>query len=94
MKTRRTRVKIAYAAFTLSTVSAFLVLYFVFTSAQAAANLTAMQTQWVAAFPPLDSPFALIKWLAMVHTSSMFAYPCGGEKGASSSDLIALHRRD
>ena len=33
--------------------SAFLVLYFVFTRAQAAANLTAMQTQWAAAFPPL-----------------------------------------
>jgi hypothetical protein len=88
MNTRRTGVKIAYTAFTLSTVSAFLVLYFVFTSAQAAANLTAMQTQWSAAFPPLGSPFALIKWLATVHTSSMFAYPCGGEKGASTLTLL------
>jgi hypothetical protein len=88
MNTRRMGVKIAYAAFSLSTVSAFLVLYFVFTSAQAAANLTAMQTQWSAAFPPLGSPFALIKWLATVHTSSMFAYPCGGEKGASTLTLL------
>ena len=32
-------------------------LYFVFTRAQAAANLTAMQTQWAAAFPPLGDPF-------------------------------------
>ena len=43
-----------------------------------------MQTQWVAAFPPLTDPLALAKWLATVHTGSMFAYPCGGERGASS----------
>ena len=47
-----------------------------------------MQTQWVAAFPPLDDPLALVKWLASVHTGSMFAYPCGGERGASSLTLL------
>ena len=88
VKARRRRVWIAYAAFALSTVGAFLALYLVFTRAQAAANLTAMQTQWVAAFPPLDDPLALIKWLASVHTGSMFAYPCGGERGASSLTLL------
>ena len=82
-KVRRRGVWIAYTAFALSTVSAFFALYLVFTRAQAAANLTAMQTQWVAAFPPLSNPLALMKWLATVHTGSMFAYPCGGERGAS-----------
>ena len=56
MNARRRGVWIAYAAFALSTVAAFLALYLVFTRAQAAANLTAMQTQWVAAFPPLRRP--------------------------------------
>jgi hypothetical protein len=88
VKARRRGVWIAYAAFTLSTVCAFFALYLVFTRAQATANLTAMQTQWVAAFPPLDDPFALIKWLAIVHTGSMFAYPCGGERGASILTLL------
>ena len=85
---RQRGVWIAYAVFALSTVSAFLALYFVFTRAQAAANLTAMQTQWVSAFPPLDDPLALITWLGSVHTGSMFAYPCGGERGASSLTFL------
>ena len=88
MKAGRRGVWIAYAAFALSTVSTFLALYFVFTRAQSAANLTAMQTQWVAAFPPLYDPLALVKWLAAVHTGSMFAYPCGGERGASGLTLL------
>ena len=88
LKTRRRLVSTAYAAFAISTVNAFLVLYLVFTRAQAAANLSAMQTQWGAAFPPLDDPLALFQWLASVHTGSMFAYPCGGERGASSLTLL------
>jgi len=86
--TGRRRVWIAYVVFALSTLGTFLALYAVFTSAQAAANLTTMQTQWVAAFPPLHDPLALVRWLATVHTGSMFAYPCGGEKGASCVTLI------
>jgi hypothetical protein len=87
-KVGRRDVWIAYAVFALSTVSAFLALYLVFTKAQAAANLTAMQTQWNAAFPPLSGPLALSKWLVTVHTGSMFAYPCGGENGASGLTLL------
>ena len=92
IKARRGKVWIAYAAFSLSSTTAFVSLYLVFTRAQAVANLTAMQAQWAAAFPPLDDPFTLIKWLARAHTGSMFAYPCGGESGASSRDLLALCR--
>jgi hypothetical protein len=85
---RQRGVWIAYVVFALSTVSAFLALYLAFTRAQAAANLAAMQTQWVAAFPPLYDPIALITWLGSVHTGSMFAYPCGGERGASALTLV------
>ena len=47
-----------------------------------------MQAQWFAAFPPFENPVALIKWLVKAHTGSMFAYPCGGESGASSLTLL------
>ncbi len=84
----RRGVRIAHAAFGLSTVGTFALLYLVFTHAQSAANLTAMQVQWAAAFPPLRDPLALVKWLATDHTGSMFAYPCGGERGASSLTFL------
>ena len=84
----RSGVRIAYAAFGLSTVSTFALLYVVFTQAQSAANLAAMQVQWAGAFPPLQDPLALVKWFATVHTGSMFAYPCGGERGASSLTFL------
>jgi 4-amino-4-deoxy-L-arabinose transferase-like glycosyltransferase len=87
-KARELKVKIAYSAFALSTLGGFLILFLVFTRAQAAVNLAAMQAQWFAAFPPLENPFTLIKWLVKVHTGSMFAYPCGGESGASSLTLL------
>ncbi len=90
MKARRRDVGIAYATFVLSTAGVFLALYAAFTRAQAAATLTLMQAQWGAAFPPVDDPVALMRWLATVHTGSMFAYPCGGERGASSLTLIVF----
>jgi hypothetical protein len=88
VKSGRRRIWIAYTASALSTTGAFLLLYLIFTRAQAAANLTAMQTQWDAAFPPLSGALAIFKWLAVVHTGSMFAYPCGGERGASGLTLV------
>jgi hypothetical protein len=84
---RQRRVAIAYAGFVASTVITFLALYAIFTRAQAASTLSTMQAQWTAAFPPLDDPVALLKWLATAHTGGMFAYPCGGENGASSLTL-------
>jgi hypothetical protein len=85
---RRREVWIAYAMSSLGSLAAFLALYVVFTRAQAAANLATMQTQWGAAFPPLSDPLALVRWMVTVHTGSMFAYPCGGERGASSFTLL------
>ena len=88
MRARRCRVWSAYVCFVASTLLTFLGLYVVFTRAQAASTLSTMQAQWTAAFPPLDDPVPLIKWLATVHTGGMFAYPCGGENGASSATLL------
>jgi hypothetical protein len=85
---RQRRVWCAYAFFVASTMTTFLALYALFTRAQAASTLSAMQTQWTAAFPPLGDCGALLKWLAAAHTGGMFAYPCGGENGASSLTLL------
>ncbi len=87
-KVSRRPVWIAYATFALGTVGVFVGLYLAFTKAQAGATLSSMQAQWGAAFPPLQNPLALAKWLATVHTGSMFAYPCGGERGASSLTVL------
>jgi hypothetical protein len=87
-RTRQVAVRAAYGTFAASTAGAFVALYAVFTRSQAAATLSVMQTQWVAAFPPLADPLALIRWLMTVHTGSMFAYPCGGERGASSLSFL------
>jgi hypothetical protein len=83
-KTGRRGVWVAYATFALSTAGTFLGLYVLFIHAQAAATLTTMQVPWAAGFPPLDDPWALVRWIVTVHTGDMFAYPCGGERGASS----------
>ncbi len=87
-RARRRTVWIAYATFGLSTVGVFVALYFAFTRAQSNSTLAGMQAQWVAAFPPLGDPVKLAGWLATVHTGSMFAYPCGGERGGSALTLL------
>jgi hypothetical protein len=73
----------AYVTLSVVTVVSFLVLYATFTRHQAAASLAPMQVQWMAGFPPLHGVPALARWFVTVHTGDMFAYPCGGEKGAS-----------
>ncbi len=88
VKAERPRIWISYTAFALSTVGVFLTLFFCFTRAQAAATLTVMQAQWGAAFPPLEDALRLAAWLVTVHTGSMFAYPCGGERGTSILTLL------
>ena len=49
--------------------------------------LLALQSYWADSFPPLDSPVRLVKWLITTHAGSMFAYPGGGNRGASSMTL-------
>jgi hypothetical protein len=88
LRLKRRVLIIPFIAVCLSAVGTFALLYFAFTRAQSSANLGPMQSQWSGAFPPLESPYALAKWLAIVHTGSMFAYPCGGEMGASSLTLF------
>lgn len=80
-------VRVAYSAFLLATAATFLGLFVVFTGAQASATLGTMRAQWGQGFPPRNDPTGLARWLVSVHTGGMFAYPCGGEHGASAATL-------
>jgi hypothetical protein len=42
---------------------------------------------WAEWFPP-SQPVALAKWLAVVHTGNLFAYPVGGRDGASAPTFM------
>jgi hypothetical protein len=43
----------------------------------------AMIDCWADHFPPCENPLRLVGWLALTHTSEMFAYPIGAEDGGS-----------
>ena len=81
---------VAYIGFLGATAGSFTGLYLLFTRAQESATLAGMSAQWATGFPPLRDPLALVAWLVRVHTGSMFAYPCGGERGASVLTSIAV----
>jgi hypothetical protein len=69
-------------------VATFLGLFLAFTDSQAAATLSTMRAQWGQGFPPLGDVRSFAAWLVTVHTGGMFAYPCGGERGASTLTLV------
>jgi hypothetical protein len=58
------------------------------------ANLTQRELErtedyWRDAFPPLDWPVGLAKWLAEAHTGELLAHPFGGKHGASTLTALA-----
>jgi hypothetical protein len=46
-----------------------------------------LQTYWADAFPPA-SPWPLAKWLALIHTGRMMAYPAGDANGGSAATFL------
>ncbi len=49
-----------------------------------------MQSYWADGFPP-SSPWPLLKWLVLVHTGQMTAYPVGSQDGGSAlTTLLCL----
>ena len=70
-------------------VATYAVVYLLFTRSQASAASPGMREMWSRSFPPLDSIVGLGRWLAVVHSGDMMAYPCGGERGASALSLLA-----
>lgn len=66
---------------------------FVAVQEAAAANLSqvgaaTMQAYWKDAFPPWQSLWPLVRWLAATHTGAMLAHPVGGEHGGSIATAL------
>jgi hypothetical protein len=61
----------------------FLAVYCLTIAPQSAAELANMSSQWEHTFPPLTSPWQLICFVVLAHTSELVAYPVGGPRGAS-----------
>lgn len=83
LKTRSVGEIAPFALFGAGTLGTFLVLFRTVNAAQSASVMQWMSVYWAGAFPP-RSPLPLIGWLARAHTSQMFAYPAGGDFGAST----------
>ncbi len=83
LKTRRVGAWFPFALFGTGTLGGFYVLLKLVTSAQSETVMGTMKVFWADAFPP-RGVWPLVKWLAKVHTSHMFAYPAGGDGGAST----------
>ena len=90
-KARRWGPRIALAAFGLTVIATFAALSIaVMHSQRGGPALAGLQRYWADSFPPLDSPLRLFRWLIAIHAGSMFAYPWGGGRGASSGTLILV----
>jgi hypothetical protein len=74
---------VAWVTFNLVVALAFLGLMRLNISAQYDATRHDMTDCWAGCFPPWQQPWQLPVWLAVVHTSEMFAYPVGAENGGS-----------
>ena len=81
-RTKRPGAILALAAYGLATLLVFGGLLRLVTASQSASVMGTMKDFWADAFPP-KAPLALLTWLLRVHTSHMFAYPAGGNAGAS-----------
>jgi hypothetical protein len=81
---------VPFVAYQVAVLGMFLVLYAASTRFQEQLALDGLRAYWAAAFPPLDSPVRLLRWLIAVHTGTMLAYPGGGRNGASTGTLLAV----
>jgi hypothetical protein len=72
-----------FIMFGLLTVGTFVVLLWRVNGPQSSSVMPWMRVYWASAFPP-HSFLPLLAWLVRTHTSHMFAYPAGGDAGASS----------
>jgi hypothetical protein len=90
-QTRRQGPMIALAAYALTVAATFAVLFGAHgRRQQGTGTLLALQNYWADSFPPLDSPARLLGWLIRTHAGSMFAYPGGGNHGASACTLVLV----
>ena len=87
LKTRSHNAIVPFVLFGLFSAGTFLWLSRVVNAPQSAKVMDWMKVYWAGAFPP-KSLDRLIVWLARTHTSQMFAYPGGGDRGASTLTTV------
>lgn len=78
----------AYLLFNAGAVATFLALLPFYKTAPQ--DHVYFHTNWAPAFPPLHGVVAFIRWFFTVNTGYMFAYPEGGERGASSLTFLCF----
>jgi hypothetical protein len=89
LKSRRLQAIIPFALFGLISACTFIWLLRAVNAPQSANVMEWMRVYWAGAFPP-RSPIRLIFWLVRTHTSQMFAYPGGGDHGASTLTTVLV----
>jgi hypothetical protein len=87
-QSRSWSVRSAWLAYGILSLTSYLAIYVLFTRGQASAASPGMKEMWFRSFPPLDNVFGFLRWLVVAHSGDMLAYPCGGERGASTLSLI------
>ncbi|MGE0609584.1 MAG: hypothetical protein AB7O62_21010 [Pirellulales bacterium] len=80
----------AWLAYNVALVGAFAGFYALSARVQGAAEADFMHGCWQGHFPPLTDLARMPGWLLEAHTSNMFAFPVGGDRGASALTAIAL----
>ena len=81
--TRSPRAIAPFLLFLSGSLATFWILHHRVNASQSASVMEWMRIYWAGAFPP-RSPLPLLLWLVRAHTSQMFAYPAGGDVGAST----------
>ena len=89
-RTGRPGVRIPFALYCLSLGATFLLLFLAFTCEQGGGVMGALRDYWADSFPPLDDPRKLLRWLVVIHTGTMFAYPGGGQDGLSTPTFVCF----
>jgi hypothetical protein len=77
-----------WAVYNLALLGSFGILFLLSMKNQNTQTLAYMQQYWKNGFPPLTEPLALIRWLVLVHTSDMLAYPFGANNGGSALTFL------
>lgn len=72
-----------WAVYNLLLVGSFAGLFALSAAQQSQQTLEFMQGCWRDGFPPLAEPLKFLRWLIVVHTSDLLAYPLGGHNGGS-----------
>jgi hypothetical protein len=87
-KTKRWQAWLPLILFNLAAVGTFGGLQLIKFGAQNKWTLIGLQAYWASSFPPLGDPVKLLRWLVWVHTGTLFAYPGGGQGGASAPTFL------